>query len=70
MIKSGKDGRALTKYSHHSVQSFLRGHVHQPPTQAVVREDEEDLPTDGPDVLQLLVIKVFQHKSGHCRDYS
>ena len=68
MIKSGKDGRTLTKYSHHSVQSFLCGHVHQPPAQAVVREDEEDLSADGADVLQLLVVKVLQHKSGHSRD--
>ena len=34
-----------------------------------MREDEEDLSADGPDILQLLVVKVLEHERGdRCDD--
>ena len=58
----------FTESGNDEIDVHLRRHVHEPPPQAVVRENEEHLPQDGPDVLQLVVLKVLQHEGGHSGD--
>ena len=58
----------FTESGNDEIDVHLRRHVHEPPSQAVVREHEEHLPQDGPDVLQLVVLKVLQHEGGHSGD--
>ena len=54
----------FTKLSNNSIETVLRGHVHQASSKAVVREDQEHFPQNGADIFQLLIIKILQNKSG------
>ena len=54
----------FTESGNDEIDVHLRRHVHEPPPQAVVREDEEDLAQDGADVLQLVVLEVLQDEGG------
>ncbi len=55
----------LTESRDDEVYVHLGGHVHQSPPEAVVGEDQEDLPQDKANSLQLLVLKVLKDEGGH-----
>ena len=60
--------RCLTELAGDQVGVVLDGHLQEASAEAILRKDEEDVLEDGPDLLQLCVVKVLQDEDHDGRD--